>query len=156
MRQFARCVGGDGQGELFWSDSATVIGDADQFDSATFDRDLDRARTGIDAVFQQFLDDARRSFDDFACSDFVDQPDGELAYRWHGVFSLWRASFRCLRLFHRVPKRLQTGNLRWFQEPVNLLFGSVATRTILRAGLGLLSPPPFPPRVSPKPPGIHA
>src|SRR5207247_609392 len=48
---------------------AAVVHDADQVGAALLDLDINAARTGIDAVFEQLLDDAGRSFDDLARGD---------------------------------------------------------------------------------------
>ena len=79
LRQFARCVAAHGQGEFVGRDAGAVVGDADQIESALPHGDVDPRRGGVDGVFHQFLDDARRPLDHLAGGDFVDQRLGKLA-----------------------------------------------------------------------------
>src|SRR5262249_33932024 len=48
-----------------------VVEHADQPLTARLDFDVDRARAGIERIFEQFLHHRRRSFDYFPCGDFV-------------------------------------------------------------------------------------
>ena len=70
--QLAGGVAGEGQRQVVGDDAAAVIDDADQLGAALLDLDVDAAAAGIDGVFEQFLDDAGRPFDDFAGGDLVD------------------------------------------------------------------------------------
>ena len=56
-----------------------VVGDPDQVLAAPFDRQVDPRGPGVDRVFQQLLDDARRPLDDFARRDLVDDGRRQLA-----------------------------------------------------------------------------
>ncbi len=76
----------DRQRQLIGADAAAVIDHADQFHAPLPYRHVDPRGTGIDGVLQQFLDDARRAFDDFAGGDFIDHARREL-FDWgrHGL-----------------------------------------------------------------------
>ena len=55
-----------------------VVGDADQPAAAAVGQHVDPARAGIERVFDQFLDDARRPLDHLAGGDAVDDSLGQL------------------------------------------------------------------------------
>ena len=78
-RQLAGRVTGYGKRQLLGSHPTAVVADSNHFGSATGDRNLDAIRSGIDAVFQQFFDDGRRTFDHLAGGDLVDQIRRQLA-----------------------------------------------------------------------------
>jgi hypothetical protein len=69
-------VAGEGQGQIVGVDAAAVIDDLDEVAATVPDFDIDASAAGIDGVFQQFLDDAGGSFDDFAGDDLVDERMG--------------------------------------------------------------------------------
>ena len=70
--QLAGGVIGEGEAHVVGQDAAAVIDDADQVGPALVDVDVDAPAAGIDAVFQQFLDDAGRPFDDLSGGDLRD------------------------------------------------------------------------------------
>ena len=59
--------------------AAAVVGDADPPPAAAIGEDVDPAGAGVDGVFHQLLDHARRTLDHFAGGDAVDDLFGELA-----------------------------------------------------------------------------
>ena len=63
----------DRQRQLVGAHPGSVIGDRDQRLPAIVQGDIDPPRTGVDRVFDQFLDRCRRALDDLACGDAVDQ-----------------------------------------------------------------------------------
>ena len=65
----------------------SVIGDRDQRLPAIVQADVDPHRTGVDRVFDQFLDRGRRALDDLACGDAVDQDRRQQADRHRGSLS---------------------------------------------------------------------
>jgi len=60
-----------------------VVGDADEFHSAALNIDIDASGEGIDAVFEQFLDDAAGAFDDFTGGDAINDMRIELLNACH-------------------------------------------------------------------------
>jgi hypothetical protein len=69
----------DGECKVGMGHAAAVIGDTDPPPAATIGEDVDAAGAGIDGVFDQFLDHARRTFDHLASGDAVDDLFGKLA-----------------------------------------------------------------------------
>ena len=63
---------GEGQRQVLGQDAAAVIDDADQVGPALLDVDIDARAAGIDAVFEQLLDDAGGPFDDLPRRDLGD------------------------------------------------------------------------------------
>ena len=82
LGELARGVGGDGQRQLFGRDSAAVVRHPHQVQSAVGGGNVDPRGPGIDGVFHQLLDHARRPFDDLAGRDLVDEGLGR---RWMGM-----------------------------------------------------------------------
>ena len=80
-RKFRRRVPLDRERQVVRRHAVPVIGDADQFLAALGQHDLDTGRPGIERVFDQFLNHARRPFDHFAGGDAVGQSFGETADR---------------------------------------------------------------------------
>jgi hypothetical protein len=76
-------MAGEREREVFGRNAAAVIDDADQFTAALFQVNLQSRRAGVDGVFEQFLDDARRPFDDFARGDLGDDGRGQLLDTGH-------------------------------------------------------------------------
>ena len=79
----ARRVARERQHQLVGRNAGAVVADAAQRGAAALDLDLDRARAGVEAVLDEFLDHGRRALDDFAGGDLVDQlfgkdPDGHV------------------------------------------------------------------------------
>ena len=64
--ELARGVRRDGQGKILGVDPRAVVHDPHEAHAPLFERDGDPGRPGIEGVFEEFLDDARRAFDDFA------------------------------------------------------------------------------------------
>ena len=69
----------DGQRQIGVGHAAAVVGDADPPPAAAIGEDVDPAGAGVDGVFDQFLDHARRPFHHLAGGDAVDDLFGELA-----------------------------------------------------------------------------
>ena len=72
-------VTGQRQRQFRGRDAAAVIAHAHQADAATLDVDFDAPGAGVQAVFDDFLDDRRRPLDHFAGSDLVNEFAGEYA-----------------------------------------------------------------------------
>ena len=92
-RQFRRAVAGHRQLQFVRCDAGPVVDDADQAQPAAGRGDFDPGGAGIERVLDQFLDDARRAFDDLAGGDLVDHRFGKLADRHGGIiggFGQWR------------------------------------------------------------------
>ena len=64
--------------QFFGGDANAVVSNPDQAHAAFFQLDLDARRAGIERVLQQFLHHGRRTLDDFAGCDLVDQGVREL------------------------------------------------------------------------------
>ena len=71
----------DGQRQIFRRHAVAIVGDADPPPPATIGENVDPARPGVDGVFHQFLDHARRPLDHLAGGDAVDDLFGKLADR---------------------------------------------------------------------------
>ncbi len=69
----------DRQREIRAGHAATIVGDGDFSPAAAVGEDLDPARTGVDGVFDQLLDDARRTLHHLARGDAVDDLFGQLS-----------------------------------------------------------------------------
>ena len=69
--------------QLGGGNSAAVVADARETHAARFDFDFDTLRAGVEAVFNQLLDDGRRPLDDLAGRDLIDEVVVEDADR-HG------------------------------------------------------------------------
>ena len=70
-------MAGQGQRQFVLRNAAAVVGDADQLDAAFFQMHLDGLAAGIEAVFEQFLENGGGSFDHFASGNLADQQVGE-------------------------------------------------------------------------------
>jgi hypothetical protein len=70
-------VAGQRQREFILGDAAAVVGNADQFDAAFLQLNLDRLAAGVEGVFEQFLENGGGSFDHFASGNLADQQVGE-------------------------------------------------------------------------------
>ncbi len=66
-------MAGQRQRELVLGDAAAVVGNADELDAAFLEMHLDRLAAGIEAVFEQFLENGGGSFDHFASGNLADQ-----------------------------------------------------------------------------------
>ena len=69
----------DGERQIGMRHAAAVVGDADAATAAAIGENIDPAGAGVDGVFDQFLDHARRPFHHLAGGDAVDELFGELA-----------------------------------------------------------------------------
>ena len=78
----------DRQRQIAMGHAAAVVGDADPPPAAAIGENVDPAGAGVDGVFHQFLDHARRTLDHFAGGDAVDDLFGELA-DGHGLDDSW-------------------------------------------------------------------
>ena len=74
---FARRMPGDRDRQLLRGNSAAIIAHADQTNATALDIDLDAVCAGVQAVFNQLLDDGGGTLDDLACGDLVDELAGE-------------------------------------------------------------------------------
>ena len=57
-----------GERKLFGGNAAAVIDDANQIASTVFESDVDAGGSCVDGIFDEFFDDACRSFDDLTSS----------------------------------------------------------------------------------------
>ena len=73
---FGGGVPGQGQRQFVLGNAAAVIGDTDQLDAAFLQMHLNGLATGIEAVFEEFLEDGGGSFDHFASGNLADQQVG--------------------------------------------------------------------------------
>ena len=73
MSDFAGGVRGESQWQVLGVNSASVVSDSDELFPAIFDFYVDFFCACVEAVFQEFLNDAGGPFDDFAGGDSVDQ-----------------------------------------------------------------------------------
>ena len=69
---FARGMARDGQRQVVGVNSLAVVRDANELGAPVDDLDIDAGGQGIEAVLQEFLDDAARAFDDLTGGDLVD------------------------------------------------------------------------------------
>ena len=65
----------DREFKLFRRNPTTVVADANQLDSAPFNGQFDVGCPRVNAVFKHLFDDAGRSLNNFASSNFVNQTD---------------------------------------------------------------------------------
>ena len=86
-RQLGGGVALDGEDKVLRIHAMAIVFDADQAFAASSGGDDDPAGAGVDAVFHQFLDHARRPFHHFAGSDAVHEVWRQLA-DGQGRFSL--------------------------------------------------------------------
>src|SRR5438270_10178840 len=64
--------------------AATVVSDLNEFFSTGFDLNFDAGGTGVERIFQQFLDDRSRTLHHFAGGDFVGNVFGKNVDFAHG------------------------------------------------------------------------
>ena len=69
----------DREPELFALDPEAVVGHADQPYASAAEIDVDAARSGVEAVFEQFLERRGGTLDHLARGDLVDQVIGQRA-----------------------------------------------------------------------------
>ena len=77
--ELAGGVVGEGEREVGGVDAAAVVDDADRLGAADFDVDIDSGGAGVEAVLEEFLDDAGGPFDHLAGGDLVDHRHRQLA-----------------------------------------------------------------------------
>ena len=70
---FARGVAGKGQSNILGIDTAPIVGKPDQFTTASFQFNCDFCRSCIQGIFQELLDDGRRSLHNLAGGNSVGQ-----------------------------------------------------------------------------------
>ncbi|MCY1259446.1 hypothetical protein D9M68_187560 [compost metagenome] len=103
-----------GQRQVVGGNAAAIVAHPQQLHAALLHFDVDAPGTGIQAVFQQFLDHRGRPLDHFAGGDLVGQPRAEqldtlrFAHCWDasavpGIFSTW--PIRTLSLFRLLALR---------------------------------------------------
>ncbi len=80
----------DGKRQIGPRHALAVVGHANKAAAPAIGENVDTACPGIERVFDQFLDDARRPFDHLARGDAVDEAFRKLA-DWHGCRSGLRA-----------------------------------------------------------------
>src|SRR5262249_15112607 len=73
--------------DIVGMDALPVIDDADELAAPLLDVDIDARAAGVDAVFQQFLDDAGGALDDFAGGDLGNDGNRKLHNARHARFS---------------------------------------------------------------------
>ena len=84
--ELAGGVAGEGQRQVVGVDAAAVVGDANQLDAALLHVHVDATGAGVEGVFEQFLEDAGRPFDDLAGGDLVDDQGRQLADAGHQIY----------------------------------------------------------------------
>ena len=62
-----------GKRQLFWRDATAIVAHTQQLHAAAFQLHGYFGGTRIQAVFQHLLKRSSRTFDNFACSDLVDE-----------------------------------------------------------------------------------
>src|SRR5262249_46128669 len=72
IAQFAGGMTGEGQRQILCQDAAAVVNHPNAVGTALINFYLDAPAAGIQGVFQEFLDDAGGTLDDFARSDLRD------------------------------------------------------------------------------------
>jgi len=88
---FGGCVTLEGEQGVVAHHAATVVGNADEAATASFDFDADAGGAGIEGVLQQLLDDGGGAVDDLAGGDLVGDLVGENADAAHAgsrIFAL--------------------------------------------------------------------
>ncbi len=84
--QIGNLAGGmarQGQRQILMGDAATIIAHPQQLHAALLDIDINASSAGIQAVFQQLLDDRGRPFHHFTGGDLVGQPRRQQMYSGH-------------------------------------------------------------------------
>ncbi len=76
-------VTGDSQLQVFKGDAATIVGHADEFDTALGHRNINPRGTGVQGVLDEFFHHTGRTFDNLASRDFVDHTLGKTANLRH-------------------------------------------------------------------------
>ena len=92
-------MAGEGEHQFVTRHAAAVVADAQQLDPTFLELDLDRRAAGVERVLEQFLEDRRRTIDDFAGGDLADQKIRE------------EGDSRCLGHGRIIPARLPVESL---------------------------------------------
>ena len=103
---FARRVAFQAKQGVVAVHAVPVVHHAHQRDAAALDGDLHRARPGVEAVFDEFLDDRRRPFDDLARRHLAGHDFRQQRNAAHGTKSIARRSDVGLGLESRRPTPL--------------------------------------------------
>ena len=82
--ELAGGVRSDRQGKVLGVDAGAVVHDPHEAHAPLLERDGDPRRTGVECVLEEFLDDARRTFDHLAGSDPVDDRHRQSVNASHG------------------------------------------------------------------------
>jgi len=93
----------EGGREVVGVHAVAVVADGDELPTAVLDRHGDGGGPGVDAVFDQFLDDAGRAFDHLACGDQVHQIAIEDDDATHKRDTAPKGSWRILRPYTACP-----------------------------------------------------
>ena len=81
-------MAGKGQLQILGFNAAAVVDDTDELRTALFEIDFNASGARVDRVFEQLLDDAGRTFDDFTGGDLGDDGMRQLVdARYDGNFS---------------------------------------------------------------------
>ncbi len=108
---FAGGMAGDSQQHVFRMNAFAIVGDADEFHSTALNVDVDASGEGIDAVFEQFFNDAAGSFDDFASGDAINDMCVELLDACH-AWTTWVACTEEIdRRDYSIPHQKNRGTL---------------------------------------------
>ncbi len=78
-------VAAEGQPEIVLDDASTIVTNTDELAATLFDVDLDTVGTGIETIFQQFLDHGGGSFNDLAGGNLVRQALAEKGNAGHSA-----------------------------------------------------------------------
>src|SRR5581483_4194210 len=84
----------EGEQRIVAQHAAAVVGQTNQPAAAGLDVETKFGRAGVERIFEQFLDDARRTFDDLARRDFVGDDIREYANPAHVSIVTRRAGTR--------------------------------------------------------------
>jgi len=132
-RYLAGGVTGKRERKVILGDAAAVVGNADLPDAAIGQLCRDFRRSGVEAVFQQFLEGGGGPVDHFASGDLADQEVGQGAYGGHrNKIIAGGGDFR-LRMSNATPA------------------GAFRVRNERSGQVGLRRSCPLPPRESPVP-----
>ena len=88
LADLRRGVAFDGEQRVVVRHSASVVAHFDPFAAAVFEDDVDRARAGVDRVFDQLFHDRRGPFHDLSGGDLIHQFRREHTNRGHEAFYL--------------------------------------------------------------------
>ena len=107
--------------ELVARDAAAIVTDDHTLDAAGFQAHFDARGAGVEAVFDQFLDDRRRALDDFAGGDLADQVVGQQSNRRGGEGRCHGADYRKQIGIRQVGADIPSRMIRAPLRPPDLL-----------------------------------